>query len=149
MPDPFGLQPYLYDNIPLSQHLGIRVDHADPELVRLIAPLEPNINHRKTGFGGSISAIAILAGWSLLWCRLRGRTGGHDIVIHKNSMEFVAPVMSEFFAVCLQPPADEWTRFEEMFDQRGRARIDLSVEVRSGETLNATFSGRYVALRSE
>jgi thioesterase domain-containing protein len=147
MTDPFGLEGYLYDNIPLSRHLGVRVDHASADYVCLIAPLEPNINHRRTGFGGSISAVAILAGWSILWCRLHGRTPGHDIVIQKNSMDYLAPVTSEFRAVCSEPPAAEWSRFEDSFNQRGRGRIDLDVDVRAGDVLNAKFSGRYVALR--
>ena len=148
MTDKFGLEGYLYENIPLSQHLGVRVDYAGTDFVRLVAPLEPNINHRRTGFGGSISAVAILAGWSILWCRLHGRTSGHDIVIQKNSMDYLAPVTSEFAATCSEPPAAGWARFEDAFNARGRGRIDLDVEVHAGDVLTATFSGRYVALRS-
>ena len=148
MSDPFGLETYLYQHIPLSKHLGVRVQHADIESVRLVAPLEPNLNHRMTGFGGSISAVAILAGWSLLWCRLRERTGGHNIVIQRNSIDYLAPVTADFTASCIAPSAAHWKRFERAFEQRGRSRIELDVEVRVADTLAATFTGRFVALRS-
>src|SRR5688572_7104112 len=81
MSDGLGLGAYLYEHIPISKHFGVEVEQASAELVRLVAPLDLNLNHRKTGFGGSISAVAILASWSLLWCRLRGRTSGRSIVI--------------------------------------------------------------------
>jgi thioesterase domain-containing protein len=145
--DEFGLEPYLYEHIPLSKHLGVRVELANIESVRLAAPLAPNINHRMTGFGGSISAVAILAGWSILWCRLRERTGGHNIVIQRSTVDYVAPVTSDFTAVCSAPSAADWQRFERTFDQRGRSRIELAVEVHGAGTLAATFSGLFVALR--
>jgi thioesterase domain-containing protein len=147
MADLLGLEAYLFDHIPVSKHIGVRVEHADTESVRLIAPLEPNLNHRMTGFGGSISALAILAGWSILWCRLHERTGGHNIVIQRNSIEYLAPVTADFTAICVAPSSSQWKRFERTFDQRGRSRIELDVEVKVAETLAATFVGRFVALR--
>ena len=149
MADEFGLETYLYDHIPLSKHLGVTVDHASVETVRLVAPLAPNLNHWKSGFGGSISAVAILAGWSILWCRLHGRAGGHNIVIQKNTIDYVAPVLGDFTAVCAAPLASVWQRFEQTFNQRGRARIDLDVQVRVGDRLTASLAGRFVALRAD
>lgn len=147
MRDPFKLEAYLYEHIPLSKHIGVRVGHADTDRVHLIAPLEPNLNHRQTGFGGSISALAILAGWSLLWCRLRERTGGHKIVIQQNSIEYVAPVTSEFTAMCNAPSVADWERFEHAFSERGRARIELEVDVCVSDMVVARFAGRYVVLQ--
>src|SRR5690606_4942813 len=106
------------EHIPISQHLGVRVRYADADRVHLWAPLAANINHRQTGFGGSISALAILAGWSILWCRLRGRTAGHNIVIQRNSIEYIAPVTTDFSAECVAPDTAEWERFVRAFDER-------------------------------
>lgn len=146
MSDQFGLEAYLYEHIPLSRHLGVQVEHASSESVRLLAPLAPNLNHRKTGFGGSISAVAILAGWSILWCRLHERAGGQNIVIQKSTVDYIAPVTSDFTAFCAAPSTSHWKRFEDAFAQRGRSRIDLDVEVYVANTLTARFAGRYVAL---
>ena len=65
------LRQYLYDHIPLSQAMQVEVLSAQPEGVVLGAPLPPNINHQETIFGGSASAVAILAAWSLLHVRLQ------------------------------------------------------------------------------
>jgi thioesterase domain-containing protein len=144
--DEFGLESYLHDHIPLTKHLGVRVARSSSEVVELFAPLEPNLNHRKTGFGGSISAVAILAGWGLLWCRLRGRAAGHNIVIQRNTIEYVAPVTADFTARCVAPSPTQWKRFERMFEQRGRSRIDLKSIVCVGEDVTAQFDGRFVVL---
>ena len=47
--------------MPLSQAMQVTVVEASFQQVVLTAPLAPNINHRETVFGGSASAVAILA----------------------------------------------------------------------------------------
>ncbi|MFB3040360.1 MAG: YiiD C-terminal domain-containing protein, partial [Candidatus Poribacteria bacterium] len=65
-----ALEEYLHEHIPLSKAIGVKVVEADSAGVTLSAPLAPNINHRETVFGGSASAVAILAAWTLLYVRL-------------------------------------------------------------------------------
>ena len=64
------LERYLHEHIPLSKAMQVSVVSVDTDGVTLRAPLAPNINHQDTVFGGSASAVAILAGWSLLHTRL-------------------------------------------------------------------------------
>lgn len=68
--NPADLEHYLHDHIPLSKAMAVSVASVAPHEVVLRAPLAPNINHRDTVFGGSASAVAILAAWSLLNTRL-------------------------------------------------------------------------------
>ena len=65
------LQNYLHAHIPLSKAMQVEAIFASAEAIVLGAPLEPNINHRETVFGGSASALAILSAWSLLHTRLQ------------------------------------------------------------------------------
>ena len=51
----------LHAHIPLSAAMQVSVAAVDADGVTLQAPLAPNINHRDTVFGGSASAVAILA----------------------------------------------------------------------------------------
>lgn len=60
----------LYDRIPLSQAMAVSVISIAEDGIILTAPLDPNINHRNTVFGGSISTLAILAGWTFVSVRL-------------------------------------------------------------------------------
>jgi len=92
------VQQYLYDHIPLSKAMQVSVVAMSDAEVLLSAPLAPNINHRDTVFGGSASALAILAAWSLLYVRLRNAGVECRIVIQRNTMEFQLPMDGEFFA---------------------------------------------------
>jgi thioesterase domain-containing protein len=69
--DRWELAQYLHEHIPLSRAMGVEVVEATWDGVSLRAPLAPNINHRETVFGGSASAVAILAAWALLYVRLQ------------------------------------------------------------------------------
>ena len=51
--------------------MQVAVVSAAADAVTLSAPLAPNINHRSTAFGGSVSTLAILSAWSLVNLRLR------------------------------------------------------------------------------
>src|SRR5690606_23402042 len=109
--------------------MGVRVDTAMPDEVRLYAPLEPNINHRSTVFGGSAAAVAILAGWSLLHLRLGHGGRNSRIVIQSSSVYYEHPIDAAFEAVAPRPETPEWDRFLHTLRRRGRARIRLQVDL--------------------
>lgn len=143
------LERYLHEHIPISRHLGVRVLEAGAGGVRLAAPLEPNLNHRKTAFGGSLSALAILAAWSWLHITLRGEGFAGRIVIQSNSMEYLAAAEGDFEAFCRAPGEERWALFRRTLDQRRRARMELDAEVSVGDQLVANFRGQYVALTQD
>lgn len=116
------------------------------DAVRLRAPLQPNLNHQRTAFGGSLSALAILAGWSWLHLKLREQDFAGQIVIQGNSMEYLAPADGDFEAACRGPGAERWAHFARTLAQRNRARLELDAEVFVGDGLVANFRGQYVAL---
>ena len=69
--------------------MEVTVVEASPHQVVLSAPLAPNINHRDTVFGGSASAVAILAAWSMLHLRLSAEGLGSRLVIQRNTMDYL------------------------------------------------------------
>lgn len=140
------LQQYLHSHIPLSAAMHISVDSIAPESVVLRAPLEPNINHRETVFGGSASALAILAAWSLLHTRLRTEGITCRLVIQRNTMEYELPIQGEFVACsCLEEPA-QWPSFMRVLARKGKARISVvSILEYLGQPVG-NFKGEFVAL---
>jgi thioesterase domain-containing protein len=144
-----GIEAYLHTHIPLSRQMGVTVVEAGGGGVRLHAPLGPNINHRGTVFGGSASALAILAGWTLLYARLRALPFAVRIVIRRNTVAYVRPMPGDVEAVCPSPPEPVWHAFEAMLAQRGKGRIALEADVWSTGERAATFTGEYVVLRLE
>lgn len=140
------IEAYLYEHIPITKHLGIRVVSRDEHAVVLSAPLEPNINHRSTAFGGSIASVGILASWTLLNFRLRDEGLQSRLVIQHSTVDYLEPIDTAFEAVSHAPDAADWERFTRTLKRRSKARIIMASEVRIGEMLVAKHTGAFVAL---
>ena len=138
---------YLHRHIPISAMMGVRVTACDSAGVILRAPLAPNINHRATVFGGSASAVAILAAWAQLHFTLRQAGIAERIVIQRNQIEYLAPIPTDFEAVCPALPAEALARLLKTFHRLGRARTEMTVELRCAGQVVARFRGDYVAVR--
>lgn len=145
--DERALEDYLHSQIPLSAAMGVSVVSADGDGVLLRAPLGPNVNHKKTVFGGSASAVAILAAWSVLHLRLIGAGRDSEIVIQSNEMAYEKPITSEFEARAALADPSAWPRFLTMFDRKGRARLEIGSVLTCGGTVVGGLRGSFVALR--
>lgn len=143
---PQELQHYLHEHIPISEAMGVSVNTASPDSVCVEAPLEPNINHRSTVFGGSASAVATLAAWSLLHLRVRDAGLDAQLVIQRNAMDYERPIHGTFTAEARLADPERWDRFRKTLERRGRARISVeSVLTFAGESAGH-LTGEFVAL---
>lgn len=143
---PAELEQYLHRHIPLSKAMQVSVVAIGETSVVLTAPLEPNINHRETVFGGSASALATLAAWSLLHTRLLDAGIASRLVIHRNTMEYELPIQGDFTAKSSFEHPEEWSRFIRMLARKGKARISIcSVLEHAGQRVGY-FTGEFVAL---
>jgi len=136
---------FLHEQIPLTGAMGVRVESYDAERLTITAPLEPNHNHLGTAFGGSLSAIATLAGYSLLWLELGDRDS--HIVIKSSSLKYLHPVRGEIRAVCPRIPPDELEAFRRKFSRTGKAGITLRVSIIESGVACVELEGVFVALR--
>jgi thioesterase domain-containing protein len=127
--------------------MGVRVRAASPEHVVLCAPLEPNINHHETVFGGSAAVLATLAAWTLLHLRLVHAELPAKLVIQRSSMEYEKPIPGDFEAECAFRDAAAWQRFSATLERRGRARLTLTAQLLHRTQKMASFVGDFVALR--
>jgi thioesterase domain-containing protein len=142
------LEQYLYESIPLSKAMGVRVQKSNAEQVVLSAPLIPNRNHQSTVFGGSASAVAILAAWSLLHLRLKQAGLQVRLVIRQNTMTYERPIAGKFLASSSVGDLPAWERFQEMLKRKKRARISIKVRIRChGEDVGEML-GEFVASAS-
>jgi len=126
--------------------MHVTVLQAEEECVVLSAPLAPNINHRETVFGGSASAVAILAAWSLLHTRLRGAGISRRLVIQRHSMSFDLPIAGAFTARAFIAQPAAWQKFMSMLTRKNRARITVSAVLEYGGKAAAHLEGVFVAL---
>lgn len=141
------LETYLHTHIPLAAAMQVAVVTATSDAVTLSAPLAPNINHRSTAFGGSVSTLAILSAWSLVNLRLKAEGLTTRLVIQSNRMGYDAPIESDFTATATLADAAAWPLFVKMLLRKGRSRIVVQSVVRCGEAIGGHFEGEFVAFR--
>ncbi|MEO8022713.1 YiiD C-terminal domain-containing protein [Polaromonas sp.] len=143
---PSNLEHYLHAHIPLSKAMQVSVVQASPREVVLSAPLAPNINHRETVFGGSASALAILAAWSLLHTRLEAEGLASRLVIQRNTMQYEQPIVGSFTATAAAPGDQAWHQFLRVFKRKGKARITVASVLHFGGVVAGRLEGEFVAL---
>lgn len=141
-----GLEHYLHQAIPLSRAMQVRVLGMGDECVVLGAPLEPNINHLGTVFGGSASTLATLAAWSLVHSRLQRRVPASSLVLQSSAIDYLRPMCNAFSAQAELAQGADWGLFQRTLERRGRARIAVIARLLTGDELAARFSGEFVAL---
>lgn len=142
-----SLGEYLYEHIPLSKAMQVSVIKANPNKVVLSAPLLPNINHIGTAFGGSESAVAILAAWSLLHVRLDSAGIPCTIIIQRHSIDYEQPVPKDFSAQAHLTKPECWERFIRTLQTHGKARINISSIIKCDAQQAASFEGDFIAIK--
>lgn len=141
------IQDYLHEHIPLSKAMEVSVLKADASGVVLSAPLEPNINHRETVFGGSASSLAILAAWSVVHFGLQREGLSCRVVIQRNTMSYDMPIAGRFTAQCNVPAPEIWQRFLTMLRRKKIGRIELVSALAYEGKAAGTMEGVFVAIK--
>lgn len=163
---PETLTSYLHRNIPLTAAMKLTAIESSLTRVRLKCPLEPNINHHQTAFGGSLAAALMLAGWALLRIRmgadglLDGQTltwsaGGSStaapassvrLVVSKSATDFLHPVCGDFITECQFTDEAVWSLFAERFRSNHWAKVRLQSTILGSHEPLARLKGTYVAI---
>ena len=134
---------FLHEQIPITRAMGVRVVAYDAEGFAVEAPVALNSNHLRTAFGGSINAVATLAAYGFLWLELNDAAA--HVVVAESSIRFLRPVREMIRATCLRPAANDLAAFRRAFAEKGKARIDLRVNVTEAGETAAEFQGIFVA----
>ena len=123
--------------------MGVRVVTHAGNGFAIEAPVALNSNHLRTGFGGSINAVATLAAYGFLWVELRDPAV--HVVVAESSIRFLRPVRTMIHAICARPLPEEWAAFQTRFAEKGKARITLRVNVAEEGEIAAEFEGVFLA----
>ncbi len=143
---PAELEHYLHTHIPLSKSMGVSAVAVLPGSVILRAPLAPNINQHQTVFGGSASAVAILAAWSLMHTRLHTEGIANRLVIRRNVMEYEYPTAEDFIATSSLEAPDQWPRFVQSLIHTGKARMAVLTVLECAGHVTGRLRAEIVAL---
>ena len=144
---PSDLEKYLHEQIPASSKLEISVKNCSDTQVELVAPLSTNLNHKNTAFGGSLSVIAILAGWSIVFLRLQGTK--NEIVIQESSISYLKAVKGDFSAISTYEDSPKWVKFTNSFSRHAKGRVLVLSNVYCRGEIVAKHKGLYVAFNRQ
>ena len=144
---PAELEQFLHAKIPLTAAMGIRVIQTGPRRLILEAPLEPNINHLGSVFGGALHTLPTLACYAALWTLLvEGGVDGH-VIVKKSYANYRQPVRGPFRAQCDRPPPGIAAEFIDDLRRFKKARMDLESIIEGADGKNAVeFHGSFVAV---
>lgn len=134
----------LTEQIPITNSLEVRVDSADFDKVVLKAPLQPNHNHMGTAFGGSISMLLILSGYTWLYNRMSDEAPSAHVILRKSDVDYLAPVDEDMTITCLAPSDKDFQQFAEHFRRKGRARIELEAIISTSKGVTSKMTGQFV-----
>ncbi|MBF0288306.1 MAG: thioesterase domain-containing protein [SAR324 cluster bacterium] len=139
------LEERFHRDIPLTWHMGLSVETYDEQGLTLRAPLDKNINHKQTAFGGSLNCLVTLAGWGMVYILLKEMEIDAHIIIQESKISYLKPVTDDFQAICPKPDDAMLQKFQKMLQKKGLGRIPLHCVIYEEETLAVEFRGSYVA----
>lgn len=128
--------------IPILQAMGISFTHYEKFRLRVDMPLPPNINDKKTAFGGSIATLATISGWALPSLLLNCREWRYDVLIGEGSTKYHAPVVADCYSL-VQLGSEELLKLSADLASDRKARLNIAVDVFVDQTKTASFSGTY------
>ena len=89
----------------------------------------------------------MIAGWTLIHVRLLAVAHKTQLVIRRNSLEYLAPLSGDFEAIAT-PSADcEWYEFLTTLESQGKGYMNGTSSVECNGESAAHFKGEYIALR--
>ncbi len=138
------LQNILHTEIPLTKEIGIKVEKFKDLSLTVSAPLENNINHKRTAFGGSLYCVSVLAGWGLIHLVLKDNGLSGHIVIQESNTKFLKPVVTDITARSSFDSKEKCDKFLDMYKRKGIARIKLESFISCNSEICVKFEGTYV-----
>ena len=123
---PIELQRIMHEQIPMSRFMGVEVCGYNEDMLTLTAPLDKNINHQKSAFGGSVFALAALAGWGILQLKLHELDLNCNTVVGDAKVKFLKPIREDL--VCKVKVEDSHTQLLKGIEKNGSAVVELNTE---------------------
>lgn len=145
------LQNQLEKEIPMTQQLGFRVHSLSVDKAVCFLPLQPNLNHKGTLFGGSQYAGCALACYSLFLYNVRSlEEVTNNIVVSRGEIFYKKPAQGDVVIEALWPSENERERFLKSLEKKGKSRVGLLARVLSDTgLLLSEFHGDFVVILDE
>ena len=127
-----ALELFLHEMIPLAKAMGVGVQVSDERALVLTAPKEQNKNSLNTAFGGSLVALATLAGYGVVWELMRAENTDKPvwhIVVKESRAAYRRPVIGDLRAICERPAQAAIAEFKDALARYGKAKLKLRASI--------------------
>jgi thioesterase domain-containing protein len=113
--------------------MGVGVEVSDDRALVLTAPKEQNKNSLNTAFGGSLVALATLAGYGVVWELMKDEKKTDKpvwhIVVKESRAAYRRPVIGDLRAICERPAQAAIAEFKEALARYGKAKLKLRASI--------------------
>ena len=143
---PAELTTYIREQIPITVAMGVEIVEFSGNAVRASAPLEANINHQESAFGGSIDTLGILTGFVALVATLKQHGQSVHLVIQHSETEFSKPAVADMQSES-RPISDAALKeFLGSLQRSGQARMLVTSDLFSEGRLIAKNTSTFVGV---
>ena len=133
-----------FRQIPMARQMGLRITAWDGRILRMDAPLTPNLNDKGTGFAGSLATLATLGGWALATLVAEGVAGVPcEVAVFKSEIRYLSPVTADFYVLVPVPETESTQAFAVDLEERGRAKLALTAAIYQDGEEKVRYQGRY------
>ena len=141
-------QDFLYAHIPLVKSMQMELSAISEQFLLAQAPLAPNINDKKTVFGGSSAALMTVCGWSLIKFQLEQRGVFNDVVIYQANTQWKQAQTDDLIIkVQTQKPIDWQQICHNLITDKKKLKIDMACQVlNQNNEICCSMLGNYVVL---
>lgn len=134
------LQNTWHDQIPISEHMGIKLHQYTIHTIETRASLNKNVNLHGTMFAGSIYSLATLTGWGMLFLHLKQKGLEGEIVLGDASIHYHKPVTIKPRGICNIESVK--AKFD-LLEKGKKCPASLRVDIFDADQMVAEFSGQY------
>lgn len=132
------LQKTWYDEIPITEQMGIKIEQYSGKTLETQASLNKNINLHGTMFAGSIFSLATLTGWGMIFLQLKEKGLNGEIVLGDGDVHYHKPITMQPRALCNIESLDG--SFDNLRKNK-KSRFKLQVDILDGDNPVAEFRG--------
>ncbi len=126
--------------------MGIEVEKYDGNILRLSAPLTPNINDKQTAFGGSLFCVCVLSCWGMVYLKTQEKAITCNQVVTDSNISYLKPVGGKIIAECKSPSNEELESFFSAYEAKGKSKISLQSKIVCDNKTAVNFSGQYAII---
>jgi len=133
---------FLHQNIPAVRFMQLELLACNEHTLTAGAPAQPNLNDKKTIFGGSSAALLTVCGWSLIKYNLEQRNCNHDVVIARADTQWLK-AQTDDLQITAQCET-HWPDIIAALNNRQQPKITIQSQVNNPQnqpctTMTATF----------